>query len=232
MKIKEILAKVAKGEELTEEEKKALSEYDPEKDENRIPKSRLDEVNAKLKAEQEKASGFESKIAELTEKLEKLETDGMSEAEKAKAQAAKELKKLQTDLDNATKERDAAKADLAKMERTAKINAISSKHNFSNAQYLDFLADSKKLDIDNEASVNEFMTNLGKEMPELFKSTVKSGGGTGGGGGDDVSSYQKRIDELFKKDSLTEKEAGEIIDLNNKIAEANASGGAGGGGQS
>ena len=81
------------------------------------------------------------------------------------------------------------------------------------------------MDIDSETSVTEFMTNLGKDRPELFKSTVKSGGGTGGGGGDGVSSYQKRMDELLKKDSLTEKEAGEVIELSGKIAEANASGG-------
>jgi len=225
VKIKEILAKIGKGEELTEEEKKFLAEYDPEKDENRIPKSRLDEVNAKLKAAQDKASGFETQIAELNKKIEDLETNGMSEAEAAKAKAAKELKKLQDDFAAATKERDEAKANLAKMERTAKINAISSKHNFSDAEYLDYLASSKSVDIDNEASVTEFMSNLGKDRPELFKSGAKSGGGTGSGEGGGVSSYQKRIDELLGKETLTEKEAGEVIELNSKIAEANAQGG-------
>lgn len=226
MKIKDILAKIAKGEELTDEEKKFLSEYDPEKDDNRIPKSRLDAEIKKLKDEQDKTSKLETEIADLKSKLEEMETNGMTEAEKAKAQAEKDMKKLKSDLEKAKAECDTAKANLAKMERTAKIQAISSKHNFSNADYLDFLANSKKLDIENEAAVTEFMTNLGKESPELFKSTVKSGGGTGGGGGgDDVGAYQKRIDELFKKESLTEKEAGEVIELNSKIAEANASGG-------
>ena len=227
MNIKEILAKIAKGETLTDEEKKFVSEYDPEKDENRIPKSRLDAEIKKLKDEQEKAKGLETKIAELTSKIEELETNGMSEAEKAKAQAEKELKKLQADLASATKERDSAKANLAKMERTAKIQAISSKHNFSDAEYLDYLANSKQIDIDSEASVTEFMTNLTKDRPELFKSGAKSGGGTGGGDGGGVSSYQKRMDELLKKETLTEKEAGEVIELNSKIAEANNTSGGG-----
>ena len=42
MNIKEILKKVADGKELTDEEKSFIGEYDPEKDESRIPKSRLD----------------------------------------------------------------------------------------------------------------------------------------------------------------------------------------------
>ena len=225
MNIKEILAKIAKGETLTEEEKKFVSEYDPEKDENRIPKSRLDAEIKKLHDEQEKAKNLAAEIEGLKSKIEELETNGMSEAEKAKAQAEKELKKLQADLANATKERDSAKANLAKMERTSKIQAIASKHNFSDSEYLDYLASSKQIDIDSETSVTEFMTNLGKDKPELFKSGAKSGGGTGGGGGDGVGSLQKRIDELLGKESLTEREASEVIELNSKIAEAQAGGG-------
>ena len=225
MNIKEILKKIAEGKELTDEEKKFVSDYDPEKDENRIPKSRLDAEIKKLKDEQEKAQKLASEIDELKNKIEELETAGMSEADKVKAQTEKELNKLKSDLAKAAKDRDEAQANLAKMERTAKIQAIASKHKFSDSEYLDYLANSKKIDIDSETSVTEFMTNLGKDRPELFTSGAKSGGGTGSGDGGGVSSYQKRMDELLKKDDLTEKEAGEVIELNAKIAEANAGGG-------
>ena len=211
MNLKEILQKVAEGKELSAEEKSYLANYDPE-GENRIPKSRLDQEIAKFKAEKERADKMSDELETLKEKLEELENSGKSEAEKAKAASEKELAKLQKQVDALTKERDEAKAGLAKSERTAKIAALAAKHKFSNSDYLDFLAASKQIDLDDEAATTGFMSELSKNSPELFTSSVKPGGGTKGSG-NDVSGAQQRISELLKKPELSNREVAEVIEL-------------------
>ena len=93
MKLKEILAKVAKGEALTEDEKKFLAEYqEPDDggtgDGGRIPKARLDKEIEKRKQAEAKTDELTTQLEDLKSKLEDLENADMSEAEKAK----KELK--------------------------------------------------------------------------------------------------------------------------------------------
>ena len=219
MNIREVLKKVSEGTELSAEEKAFLASYDPDAASGRIPKERLDQEIAKFKAEKERADKLDADLAELKEKLEELENSGKTEAEKAKAAAEKELAKLKTQVQNLTKERDEAKAGLEKSERTAKIAALAAKHKFSNAEYLDFLAASKNIDLDDEAATTGFMTELGKSSPELFTSTAKSGGGTTGAG-QDISGAQKRIEELLKKPELSTREAGEVIKLQQELAES------------
>lgn len=216
MSIKEVLKKVSEGAELSAEEKAFLANYDPDGDGSRIPKSRLDQEIAKFKAEKERADNLDSEIAALKEKLEELENSGKTEAEKAKAAAEKELGKLKTQVATLTKERDEAKAGLAKSERTAKIAALAAKHKFSNAEYLDFLAASKNIDLDDESATTGFMTELGKSSPELFTSTAKPGGGTKGAGKDNAG-VQQRISELLAKPELSTREAAEVIKLQGEL---------------
>ena len=219
MKIKDILKKVSAGKELTEEEKQFLESYDPESDESRIPKTRLDAEIAKVKAEKERADSLEQQLADAQAKIEEAENAGKTEAEKTAAANAKTLKALQTQVDALTKERDDANAKLAKSERTAKISAIAGKHNFSDSDYLDFLMNSQEVDLDDEGAVSGAMKKLGETRPELFKSTAKPGGGTGGNGGKpDAKSGQARIDELLGKKELTINEANEVAELQCKIA--------------
>ena len=213
MQIKEVLKKVSEGAELSAEEKAFLASYDPESGGNgRIPKERLDQEIAKFKAEKERADKLDSELAELKEKVEELENSGKSEADKAKAAAEKELAKLQKQVETLTRERDEAKESFAKSERVARIGAIASKFKFTNADYLDFLAASKKIDLNDEDAVTEFMTELGKASPELFASTARSGGGTTGAG-NEPSGVQQRISELLKKPELSTREAAEVIKL-------------------
>ncbi len=222
MDIKAILKKVANGEELTAEEKEFLTKYDPEGGEGRIPKARLDQEISKFKAEKERADKLNSELAELKEKLDELENSGKSEAEKAKAAAEKELAKLRKQVDDITKERDEAKTNFAKSERNAKISALAAKHNFTDSGYLDFLASSKKLDLDDEDATNQFMSELGKSTPQLFKSNAKSGGGTKGSGTGGGLGAKQRLDELMKKPELSTREAGEVIKLQQEIADADS----------
>lgn len=212
MKIKEILKKVADGAELTDEEKSFLSSYDPEKDDSRIPKSRLDQEIQKAKEEKARADKLDGELADLKERLEELENSGKSEAEKAKAASDKEIARLQREIEAVSKERDEAKTSLAKSERAAKISALAGKHNFADSEYLDYLANSKGVDLDDETAVSGFMKELTASSPQHFNSSAKSGGGTGGGKGGAAGSGA-RIKELFGKTELTLSEAAEIATL-------------------
>lgn len=218
MDIKSILKKVAEGKDLTAEEKDFLSSYDPDTADGRIPKSRLDKEIEKYNAEKKRADELDTSLSELKEKLEELENSGKTEAEKAKAASDKELAKLQRQVADLTKERDEAKANFAKSERTSKIAKLAQKHNFSDAEYLDYLTNASQLDLDDEGATTKYMTDLGKSKPQLFKSSAKPGGGTGTGG-KNMSSAKERMDELMKKESLTTREADEVIELQAKIQE-------------
>ncbi|MDD4817307.1 MAG: hypothetical protein PHI85_04995 [Victivallaceae bacterium] len=220
MDIKAILKKIADGKELSAEEKDFLSKYDPENgDGNRIPKSRLDEEISKHKAEKERADALDSQLQELQTRIEELESTGKSAEEKAKAAYDKEFNKLKKQVEDLTKERDAATASLAKSERTARVSTLASKHNFKDSSYLDFLAASKDVDLNDETAVTAFMKELGKSSPELFKSEAKPGGGTKNTGKQD-SGAAARLEELLKKPELSSREAGEVIRLQGEVKSA------------
>lgn len=223
MNYQEILKKVVDGGALSEEERTFLRENalaTPDgggNAEGRIPKSRLDEVLSKQKAEKERADALADELAELKEKFEALENAGKTDAEKAQAAHEKELTKLQKQLSDLTRERDEARASFAKSERAAKIAHLASKHHFSDASYLDYLTASRSVDLDDESAVGDFMRDLGKTSPHLFQSTAKPGGGTGAGQ-KAASDAQTRIDELLKKPELSSRESAEVIKLQQTLS--------------
>ena len=106
-----------------------------------------------------------------------------------------------------------ANASLAKSERAAVISKIASTHNFSDSDYLDFLANSKELDLKDDSAVASFMKELSSSRPELFKSSAKPGGGTSGNGKNNTSGNAARLKELLGKDELTPREAAEVYEL-------------------
>ena len=228
--LKEILKKIAEGKELTPEEKSFLQSYEPDSAEGRIPKSRLDEEIAKRKSEKERADKLEADLAALQDRLDELENAGKSEADKAKAAHDKELAKLQKQVDDLTKERDEARTNFEKSERTAKIAALAGKHNFSDANYLDFLTSSNEVDLNDEAATSSFMKELGKSSPHLFKSSAKPGGGTNAGG-KDAPDAKKRLSELLGKPELSSREAGEVIRLQESLASESSGDSGNGNGQ-
>lgn len=217
MDIKAILKKFLEGKELSAEERAYLASYDPEGDGSRIPKSRLDQEIAKFKAEKERADKLDADLAELREKVEELENSGKTEAEKAKAANDKEFSKLKKQVEDLTSERDKAKSDLAKSERSVKISTLAAKHSFSDPEYLDYLATAKEIDLSDEDASSSFMKELGKNRPELFKSSAKPGGGTGKSGKDDLSGAEARLKELMSKPELSSRESSEVIELDAKI---------------
>lgn len=105
MKITDILAKAAKGEALTDEEKEFAGRYSPQGDidaaakaarkkaeaERDDLKTKLEEANSKLEDAEGKAGGNNDAIAKLTKKLEAME---------AKSKAAEEALAAKTRTDN------------------------------------------------------------------------------------------------------------------------------------
>ena len=87
MNIKALLAKVAKGEALTDEEKSILNNFDPDT----VAAAARKKAEAEAKAAADKAAEMEAKLTELQEKI---DNAGKTEAEKAKVEQAKIAKKL------------------------------------------------------------------------------------------------------------------------------------------
>lgn len=232
MKIEEILAKVAKGETLTEAEKQFAADYNPAgSDEGaRIPKARLDAEIAKRKEAEAKNAELSTKVDDLTSKVEELETAGMTEAEKAKKDAEKASAKQAAELARLTKERDEAVKKASEMEFSSKVQALAAKHNFTDSDYLAYKLRTGDVKLDDEGAVTTFMRGLEKSAPGMFRSTAKSGAGTTANGTHTAqpSEAKKRLEELNGKKELTNREVAEVIELQGKVkAEAAQNGGIG-----
>ena len=106
MTIKELMAKIAKGETLTDEEKAFAGQYDPQKDIDAAAGA------ARKKAEQER-DGFKAKVDELTARL--------AEAEKTGSASDATIKKLQKDVADLMK---ANKESADRLAAQARADAI------------------------------------------------------------------------------------------------------------
>lgn len=218
MDILGVLAKLLKGEKLTEEESKFAESWKPE--EGRIPKSRLDEESGKRKAAETERDTLKTQIEELQAKLESLEDSGKSEIEKAQKELRKQLEKAQKSLEAVTAERDQFKGDLDKAQRSGKIAEIARKYRFKDVDYLDYLAGKSELDLADDDAVAKFASELEKSTPAMFESSAKPGGGTvPGGNADTVEAKRARIDALLKENpTMTLSQSLEVARLQNEIA--------------
>ena len=225
MSIKVILSKIVNGESLTEEEKKIIADYDPENDESRIPKTRLNQKISELKEANERADSLDKKVRELEDEIEELKNQNLSDADKNKAAQEKELNKLKSQIDSLTKERDEARSSLERSERSVRIAEIASKHGFADKGYLDYLTSSKGIDLNDDGAISSFMKELSSGSPELFRSTAKPGGGTSGSdAAKGATDCEQRIKELMAKPSLSASEASEVISLQGKISQTSNNG--------
>ena len=219
MDLLKILAKIAKGEALTDEEKKFAGDYRPD-EAGRIPKERLDQEISKRKAAEDQATELNGKLAELQAKLEEAQNAGLSEADKAKAEAARQMKALQDKLAAATKEKEEAAKKAADLEFSIAVKGIAGKHHFTDADYLGYRLQSAGVKLDDENAVASFMKELEKASPALFTSDVKPGAGTGGAGANaagQAATAKQRLLELGQKAELSGREVAEVIALQNQV---------------
>lgn len=120
MTIKEVMTKAAKGETLTEDERKLLADFDPQRDiDSAAAAARKAEKAAAEKAQAETLAA-QSKLAQLQQAIDAKADEGKSDLEKSQGQIAelsKSMKALQEQL--------AAKdAETASMKRGQEISGI------------------------------------------------------------------------------------------------------------
>jgi len=196
MNIQAILAKIVKGEELSDAEKKFLQEYkEPKHDDSK---------------EQE----LSQQLEEAQKKLDDAENEKLSEMEKLQ----KENDKLKKTNEGLEKERDDIKASKASQDFDLAVNELASKHKFNDPDYLKYLVGKDKVDLEKDGE--SFIENLKKDMPKYFNAEVNKGGGGSGGeekGGHETKTQKDELDELLKKDSLTKREASRVIELQSEI---------------
>ena len=174
MNIKELLAKVAKGESLADDEKAFLATFDPDKIAN-------SSAAAARKEAEKQRDALKAQLAELEGKLEEAGQVGKTEAEQLKVQLAK-----------LTKTTDESRAALAKLEaekrgliRGAKLDRIMTGLKFVDGVDADLprmalermLAEVKDEDLDNEAAVTPIVSVFRDKNKALILD--QSGGGAG-----------------------------------------------------
>lgn len=174
MNIKELLAKVARGEALTDEEKTALAAYDPDKAANGA-------AAAARKAAEKERDTLKAQLEELQTKLDEAGNAGKSEVEQLKAQVAKLTKAVETAQQAATK----AESDRKALLRGTKLDRIVGGLKFVDGLDATLprlaleraLADLKDEDLDNETLVQPIVAGFAEKNKAILLD--QSGGGAG-----------------------------------------------------
>ena len=114
-----------------------------------------------------------TRLAEQHANLEKLAA--LPETERLNA----ELDRLRTELAASRNERECAVKELALMNRKSKVAKVAAEHNFTDPDYLDFLAAKRELALDDPEAIQLFMEELTQSAPKLFRVELVSGAGGG-----------------------------------------------------
>lgn len=177
MNLKELIAKALKGE-LTDEEKKALSEVDPD---SIAAAARKDEAAKRKQAEKEKAD-IQSKLEEAQAKIEEAENAGKSGAEKEKAALEKALLKVKAAEEKAAK----AEADFSNHRRESALDRLMGSLKFVDGFEPDlirpaFAARFKDLDengLKDEAQTKAILEGFKASSKAILADTSGHGGGS------------------------------------------------------
>ncbi|UDQ99277.1 hypothetical protein AAEX28_04135 [Lentisphaerota bacterium WC36G] len=201
MNITEILAKIAKGVELTEQEKAFCSVYQVPKDEP--PKGRVD---PKIKELEEKLKAEQAEKAELAKKVEEAENANLTELELTKKkleEATGKISELSTANGNLKSTLDGQTFDI-------NLNKLAAKHNCNDLDYLKFKIQGQK-DFDFEKGGDDFMEQFKTNSPQYFNAEIKGGGGgsnpTPGSGAN-----PDKFSELDNKDEISVGELAQYLE--------------------
>lgn len=205
MDIKAVLAKVTKGEALTDEEKAELAAYDPEKVSNSAAAAARKKAEQELKAAKDRVTELEAEVAEKG-------NEGKTELEKVQ----KQLEKLNKDL--AAKDAALAKAEAERKKgiRDGKISKLMSGLKLMDGVDTDLvrlgleksLADLADEDLDSETAVKPLVEGFTTKNKALIVGDAGGGAGTpakggaagGAGSGDPMKmTAEQRQADLKKK---------------------------------
>jgi hypothetical protein len=174
MTIKELLAKVAKGEALTDEERAELAGFDPDRASNGA-------AAAARKAAEKERDALKAQLDELQAKLDEAGNAGKSEVEQLKAQVAKLTKAVETAQAAATK----AEADRKALLRGTKLDRIVGGLKFVDGLDASLprlaleraLSEVKDEDLENDEVVQPIVSGFAEKNKAILLD--QSGGGAG-----------------------------------------------------
>lgn len=203
MKLKEVLAKLASGEELSDEEKTFLESYD-EPDVDALANARA--KKERLKHEKERAE-LEAKVSELSEAVEEAKSGG-TELDKLQ----RELEKLNAKMEKSVQELEAEKAAHANTQRDNALGKVA-------IPWMDGVNDSYRQtvlksafdgietdDLFDEAVVGPIIEKVIADNAKFIDSGKSGGVGTGGEDHGDAGGSKKltaeNVSQLKGKDLL------------------------------
>lgn len=125
----------------------------------------------------------------------------LEEQENAKL-SAEEL--LQKQLNAALSERDALLSRHKALERRDLIRKLAEKSGCEDPEYLDFLAERRKVDLENEEAASAFLAEAARQSPHCFRASVNPGSGTAapalpGGSAPEDEFREDRIGKLVRR---------------------------------
>jgi hypothetical protein len=175
MDIKALLTKVLKGDALTDEDKQALTEYDPDRSANSAAAAARKKAEGELKAARDRAAELEAQLAEAG-------SEGKTELEKLQKQVEK-LSKTITDKDALLQK---AEADRKKGLRDGKIGKLMSGIKLMDGVDADLvrmglersLSEIGDDDLDNDDATKPVLAGFMTKNKALIVGDAGGGGGT------------------------------------------------------
>ena len=178
MDVVEILKKVAAGKALSGEERKTLAEFRPQG----IPQSRLDAEIVKRQNAEQQNSELNKTLEKLNSRVAELENRDLPEQEKLEKTYSTELKKLRGQVASLTTEKNLSRQQLEQVKFQQKVGELAKEKQFNDAEYLGFLLKKAEIPLDAPEQVEEFVSELRKNSPRLFKLELRPGSGSNPGG--------------------------------------------------
>lgn len=185
MNIKEILAKVAKKEELTQEELDFLAAYDPQKDIDTASAAARRDGEKKAKDAVAKQTELQKQIDDLKTQLEAKEQEGKTGSEQLE-KLAKKIKTLE-EKNAASEAKLAASERLESIREAAKAAGVVPAEGIS-AKSMESLLDAAFGDtkMDDEDAVKAVLDQFKKDNPAMIRAEVKGGSKIKGGQQDNM----------------------------------------------
>lgn len=200
MDIKQILAKAAKGETLTDEEKSALAAFDPDRVADSKAAAARKTAEQKLKEKEDALKALQTEIEAIREEADHKANANKPELDKLTAQLAK----VQKQLDDQKKAFETVAAEKRALVRGTKLDRIMGGLKFVDGLDASLprlalekaLADLKDEDLDTDDLVKPIVEGFTSKNKAILLDASGGGAGTPAKGGAGASTGGKPIDKM------------------------------------
>lgn len=169
MDYKELMAKIKRGEALTQEE---IADFDREF----RPTYRFNEVS-------QKKSELESQIKTMTEENEKLKIAATEAEQRVQDQVNAQLSELSGKVETLTAENNELRTKASETSNLLKFTTLATKNElgviFKNPDYLVWKAQKEGVDVNDPEKLKGFLSEVKEKEPELCLVPVNGGSGSG-----------------------------------------------------